>query len=81
MKLFFRQLCLLLLLANFTAVSVRESSAINLASKLGAKAEQVLDPTLLLGKDGFDKILKGIENVDAKYLAEDLSENENELFC
>lgn len=45
------------LLANFTAVSVRESSAINLASKLGAKAEQVLDPTLLLGKDGFDKIL------------------------
>ena len=30
---------------------------INLASKLGAKAEQVLDPTLLLGKDGFDKIL------------------------
>lgn len=45
------------MLKQFNAVSVREKSGVCLASKLGADATVCLDPTLLLGREGFDKIL------------------------
>lgn len=45
-------------LVKFDAVSVREQSAIILVHELGADATQVLDPTLLFGRDGFEKSLQ-----------------------
>lgn len=45
------------LIKRFDAVSVRELSAVKLCKEhLGIVAEQVLDPTLLLGKNEYDKI-------------------------
>lgn len=54
------------LLKQFDAVSVRESSGVVLVDKLGARSENVLDPTLLLGKEGFEKILPS--NSKCEYL-------------
>lgn len=45
------------LLKRFDAVSVREKSGVTLAARLGREAVQVLDPTLLLGREGFEKLL------------------------
>ncbi len=45
------------LIKRLDAVSVREASGIDLARKLGADAVHVLDPTLLLGREGFEKLL------------------------
>lgn len=45
-------------LGNFDAISVREKSAIEVCEKVGYNATQVLDPTLLLAKDDYDKLLK-----------------------
>ncbi len=45
-------------LANFDAISVREHSGMTLVRELGAEAVSVLDPTLLLGREGFEKDLK-----------------------
>lgn len=46
------------LLKKFNAVSVRERSGIELAARLGrADAREVIDPTLLLGRAGFDSIV------------------------
>lgn len=38
------------LLSNYSAITVRENSAVQMLEKLGIKAQQVLDPTLLLTK-------------------------------
>lgn len=47
------------LIEKFDAVSVREASGVDLAYKLGAKKPiEVLDPTLLLGRDGFSDIIR-----------------------
>lgn len=47
------------LLKNFNAVSVRESSAVQLCSdNFGVKAEHVLDPTMLLLKEDYIKLFK-----------------------
>lgn len=48
------------LVKRLDAISVREASGIELANKLGAKAVHVLDPTLLLGRAGFEKLLAPI---------------------
>lgn len=46
------------LLTKFHSVSVRESSGLNILARLKYKyGVQVLDPTLLIGKSGFDKLL------------------------
>jgi len=46
------------LLRKFDAVSVREESGIALAKRLGAvEVQKVLDPTLALGRNGFDAII------------------------
>lgn len=47
------------LLKKFNAVSVRESSAVQLCSdNFGVKAEHVLDPTMLLSKEDYIKLFK-----------------------
>ena len=51
------------LLKRFDAVSVREASAIKLCKEyLGVEAIQTLDPTLLLEKEDFSKLLKSKKN-------------------
>ncbi len=48
------------LITDFAAVSVREDSAINLCKKyLHTEATHVLDPTLLLEKDDYLKLIEG----------------------
>lgn len=55
------------LLKNFDAVSVREKSALDILAKLGrTDAEVVLDPTLLLGRQGFEKILPSTDGTESK---------------
>lgn len=59
------------MLKKYRAISVRESSGINILNKMGIKdAEHVLDPTLLLDKDMWKKIVKGkdLEKKDGKYI-------------
>lgn len=47
------------LLKKFNAVSVRESSAVQLCNdNFGVKAEHVLDPTMLLSKEDYIKLFK-----------------------
>lgn len=51
------------LVKRFGAVSVRESSAVDLCQeKLGVQAQQVLDPTLLLGPEDYEKLLGDLES-------------------
>lgn len=48
---------------NFDSISVREQSGVALcAERLGVKASWVLDPTMLLGKDGFLKFVSPKKN-------------------
>ena len=58
------------LLEKFKAISVREASGIELAAKLGRNdAVNVLDPTLLLGKEGFLEIVTPFKNKpDGNYI-------------
>ena len=59
------------LLARFKDVSVREVSGLPLAEKLGRKATLVQDPTLLLGREGFEKLLNPISQTkkQERYIA------------
>ena len=60
------------LLKKFNAVSVRESSAVELCKeKLCVKAEHVLDPTLLLAKENYIELFK----------ATGTPQSEGNLFC
>ncbi len=43
------------LLKEYKAISVREKSAVDILNDLGIKAEQLLDPTFLLNKKGWEK--------------------------
>lgn len=46
-------------MTKFNAISVREATAVNLCKNhLGVESIQVLDPTLLLSKDDYDKLVK-----------------------
>ena len=45
-------------LSRFFAVSVREKSAVDILKKIGIHSIQVLDPTLLLDKDNWKKLLQ-----------------------
>lgn len=52
------------LVKKFKAVSVRESSAIDLCHQyLGADAELVLDPALLLRKDDYQKVISSCKGI------------------
>ena len=60
------------LLKKFNAVSVRESSAIELCKeRLGVKAEHVLDPTMLLNKEQYIKLFAKAKT----------TESDGNLFC
>lgn len=62
------------LIKAFDAISVREKSGQFLTEKLGRDSIQVLDPTLLLGVEGFEKILppKLAKNNLGAYLLDEL---------
>ncbi|MCM1028063.1 MAG: polysaccharide pyruvyl transferase family protein [Pseudoflavonifractor sp.] len=62
---------------RFDALSVREQSAVGLCrDKLGAEATWVLDPTMLLGPDGFRRFVTSHEPTGVtNYLLEDTSES------
>ncbi len=67
---------------NFNAISVREKSGIELCrSHLGIEAKWVLDPTMLLGVDGFKSFVSNCDNnrddYIATYLLEDSPENDH----
>lgn len=71
------------LIQKFQAVSVRESSAIELCKeKLGVDAQLVLDPTLLLKAEDYEKLLVGRKPKGKgkvlKYILDD-NENKKEL--
>src|SRR5690606_22627300 len=52
------------LVKKFKAVSVRESSAIDLCYQyLGTDAELVLDPALLLSKDDYQKVISSYKGI------------------
>lgn len=62
---------------KFDAISVRENSGVKLCKKkLGVNASWVLDPTMLLGKDGFMKFVtkEKSERYVLDYLLEESSE-------
>ena len=49
-------------LSRYAHVSVREKSALEIMESLGIHSEQVLDPTLLFGKDFWKQFFKPIKN-------------------
>ena len=66
-------------LKNFSAVSVREESGVELCEKyFGVRAEHVLDPTMLLRKEKYvDLIPKDISPVEGSMLVYILDESDN----
>ena len=60
------------LIKNFTGISVRESSAVNLVKEhLGIEPELVLDPTLLINKEYYINIIKNFKSdfdLNKKYI-------------
>lgn len=56
------------LLKDYCAISVREQSSISILEKLGMKGECVLDPTLLLTSDDWDKFATVGNIIPSKYL-------------
>ena len=55
-------------LSKFDKISVRESSLSDVLTRLGLKSQVVLDPTLLLESEEWDKILKPKRIVSDKYV-------------
>ena len=56
------------LLQRFDGVSVRERQGLNVVAQLGGQAVQVLDPTLLLGAEGFRQLIANKPASGEKYL-------------
>ncbi len=50
------------LLKNYDYITVRESSALDLVEKSGQKSVQILDPTIIYGRDNWDKVLPTIKD-------------------
>lgn len=76
------------LLSNFNSVSVREMSALELLKKLGCNSgRQVVDPTILLGRDGFDKIINNNNSMNrperylGSYILDDSKKTSEILHC
>jgi hypothetical protein len=68
------------LIANFHAVSVREDSAVRLCQEfLGVEAKHVIDPTMLLGKERYLKLVENecTQNFDGELLYYVLNMNES----
>lgn len=57
------------LLKLFNAISVREESGIGLVNRFGVDAVKVQDPTLLLGRRGFDNLVGESTETHINYLA------------
>lgn len=70
-----------LLAQNFDAISVREDSGVELCEKyLNVSATHVLDPTMLLTKDDYNKLIADIPISKENYLfAYILDEDENKM--
>ncbi len=64
------------LLNQFSSISVREKSGMDIVKRLGGDAVCVLDPTLLLGRDGFEKLLPSTKkkNVLGAYILDESDE-------
>lgn len=56
------------LLLKYSAISVREQSAVDLLQELGIDAELILDPTLMLGKEEWTRIEDTSAVPNKKYL-------------
>ncbi|MBQ8694414.1 MAG: polysaccharide pyruvyl transferase family protein [Bacteroidaceae bacterium] len=75
------------LLKKFNAVSVRESSAVQLCSdNFGVKAEHVLDPTMLLCKEDYIKLFKDYNTAQSDgnffcYILDDGEEKKSLIDC
>ncbi len=55
-------------LMNFKAISVRETTAVNIVQRVtGKKIELVLDPTMLLSREQWERLVKGIK-IDEEYI-------------
>lgn len=65
------------LLRNFHYISVREQNLCNLLQKWNFKAELVLDPVLLVGREAFDDILEPIKQVRSYVLVYEIQHSEN----
>ncbi|MGN0450343.1 MAG: polysaccharide pyruvyl transferase family protein [Ruminococcus sp.] len=65
------------LLKKYDSVSIRENSGVRIAEELGINASQVLDPTLLLTKDEWDKIIPKRECSEKYVLVYQLHPNKN----
>lgn len=62
---------------NFQAISVRENDAVGLCERnLGVKAEWVLDPTLLLSKEDYIKLIDKTEQSEGNLMCYILDESE-----
>lgn len=60
--------CYTTFLNNYDAIAVRENSAVDIINEMGIKAEQVLDPTLILFQDEWEKTINIPENKDGEYI-------------
>ncbi len=64
------------LIDQFDAISVREYSAIEMVNQyFGREATEVLDPTLLLGREGFDEILTKENSCTENYIGAYILDN------
>lgn len=75
------------LLKKFNAVSVREASAVRLCNdNFGVKAEHILDPTMLLGKEDYIKLFKDYNAAQSDgnlfcYILDEGEEKKNIIEC
>ncbi len=65
------------LLKKYSSVSIRENSGIEIANSLGVNAQQVLDPTFLLSKNEWNKLLPNRECSEKYVLVYQLHPNKN----
>lgn len=65
------------LLSKYSTVSIRENSGIKIANDLGIDAQQVLDPTFLLTRDEWSKIISKRECTEKYVLVYQLHPNKN----
>lgn len=65
------------LLNKYDSVSIRENSGVEIAKELGVNATQVLDPTFLLSKEEWEKIIPKRECKEKYVLVYQLHPNKN----
>lgn len=55
-------------LSHFNAISVREDSGVDICANVGAKAQKVLDPTLLIDKQNYLELTSSISRKKKPYI-------------